>query len=428
MGADHRSAAGPGTMAVTRPGASTPPTGSAVEQADPGPPPGLFGLARRRVTAFPYNRNDLLIALACAAADAASYTAAGRIDGPYTIVLSVLLPVVGGALLIVRRRYPLYVLAGVVALHLALSLTVTVTTHNSGLTFCVALYTVARTRDHRTIGIAAAGVLVGQAVRTFRSGESIPVGVSVDAMLIVMVIAIAIWVRRWQDQVALNRRLLADRAVTEERRRIARELHDIVAHHITTMYLMSGGARATLDREPETARAALFTLESSGRTALREMRQLLGVLRSTDVAEEAPSEPQPGIHEIDRLITESRAAGLPTEYEEFGTPRPVPLTIELTLYRIVQEALTNARKHAGHARAFVRLEYRPDRVAVEIRDDGDGGGGAAAIEGGGYGLLGMRERVAVHGGTLEVGRQPEGGYRVAAIVPLPPQEPGEEWN
>ncbi|MET7298733.1 sensor histidine kinase [Embleya sp. NPDC005575] len=423
MGADHRSAAEGGVFLVVEPSLATPATLAGPAPADPGPPTGLPRPAGRRVRAFPWRRNDLLIALGCAAADVTSFLSSGHGGGRHLPVLALLLLVAGGASTIMRRRYPVHVLGAVAALYLALVL-VTPTAYNFGLPLTVALYSVARYRSPRVVAAAGAATLVSQVVCGVRIGWSLPMATLADLTAICVASAAGIGVRRWQDQMELNRGLLADRAVAEERRRIARELHDIVAHHITTMYLMSGGARSTLDRDPQASRAALVTLESSGRTALREMRQLLGVLRGSDVAEEAPSEPQPGVTEIDRLITESRAAGLPVEYEALGEPRPLPLTTALTLYRIVQEALTNARKHAGNARAFVRLEYGSDRVTVEICDDGDGGGSTMA--GGGYGLVGMRERVAVHCGTLEAGRRPEGGYRVAAVVPLPPMEPGED--
>ncbi|GCD95096.1 sensor histidine kinase [Embleya hyalina] len=438
MGSEHRSAAGPATIttigATAAEPAAGPGIGSAVGSAGagsgpvPGPgwPPGLIGLVGRRIRACRRTRDDLLIALGCGAADLASYFASGHTAAPHASVVGALLITAGAAALFFRRRFPTRVLGVLVALHVALSAVVTMHAHNFSVSVAVALYTVARNRGARAIGAAALAALAGQAAHATREASTTPLMVFGDALFIALVIAVGVWVRRWREQVTLNRRLLAERAVTEERRRIARELHDIVAHHLTTMYLMSGGARATLDRDPETAREALVTLESSGRTALREMRQLLGVLRGTDVAEDAPSAPQPGIREIDRLLVESRAAGLPVEFEALGEPGRVPLAIGLTLYRIVQEALTNARKHAGDARACVRLEFRSDLVAVEICDDGDGGRGDTAVGEGGYGLLGMRERVAVHGGVLEVGRRPEGGFRVAALVPLPPAEPGED--
>ncbi|MFD0629966.1 sensor histidine kinase [Streptomyces sanglieri] len=215
--------------------------------------------------------------------------------------------------------------------------------------------------------------------------------------------------------------------MADERRRIARELHDIVAHHITTMQLMAGGARANLAR-PEVVRDALVTLESSGRLALREMRQLLDVLRAGDDPESAPSQPQPGVDDLDRLVAESRLAGLPTEFSVHGAQRPLPPTVGLTVFRVAQEALTNARKYAGTAHASVRLTYGQDRVTVEVRDDGGSTPpqeGASSVGSGGYGLIGMRERVALHGGTLAVGPQADGGFAVVADLPLATDEAAE---
>ncbi|MFF0630456.1 sensor histidine kinase [Streptomyces sp. NPDC004296] len=235
-------------------------------------------------------------------------------------------------------------------------------------------------------------------------------------------------VARWQREVAASRKLMADRAVAEERRRIARELHDIVAHHITSMQLMAGGARANLGN-PEVVRDALVTLESSGRLALREMRQLLTVLRAGDEPDTAPSSPQPGAEDLDRLVDESCLAGLPTEFTVYGPRCPLPPTVGLTVFRIVQEGLTNARKYAGPARASVRLVYHPDRVTVEVRDDGGGAPPPERLPGAagraGYGLIGMRERVALHGGTLEAGPRPSGGFAVLAELPLSSAESAE---
>ncbi|MBC3840230.1 hypothetical protein GXW82_08590 [Streptacidiphilus sp. 4-A2] len=211
---------------------------------------------------------------------------------------------------------------------------------------------------------------------------------------------------RWQHEVEVRRRLLAERAVAEERRRIARELHDIVAHQITTMQLLAGGARANLGGDIEVVREALVTLESSGRVAMREMRQLLDVLRADDEREDVPAAPQPGTADLQRMVDESRLAGLPTEFTVDGTALPLPPAVDLAVFRIVQESLTNARRHAGPARARVRLTYQPRSVTVEISDDGSGrpgrtGAGApghgARPQGRGrpgargYGLIGMRE-------------------------------------
>ncbi|MFK4070712.1 sensor histidine kinase [Streptomyces sp. NPDC029674] len=374
---------------------------------------------------------DVAVAVVAVGLDVLAYLAPGEEGtGAPVTVPGVLLIIVSLVPLLFRRRHPVPVLGATLAVQLAVNLGLAVDpgapmSNSYGGAVAVALYTVARYSGRRAVALGVVATAPVQIVRYWHNDVAF-LGVGLTDVLVTpcLIVAVSLAVRQWKRQLDINRKLLADRAVTEERRRIARELHDIVAHHITTMYLMSGGARSTLDRDPETAREALVTLEESGRTALHEMRQLLGVLRSTDTLEEAPSEPQPGVDGIERLVADSGAAGLPAELHVTGRPRPLPMTVGLTLYRVVQEALTNARKHAGPARATVRLAYLPDRVTVEVTDDGAGtkagaGGGRAPVGGSGYGLLGMRERIALHDGSLHVGSRAEGGFEVVASVPLP---------
>ncbi|GAA1896031.1 sensor histidine kinase [Streptomyces durmitorensis] len=372
---------------------------------------------------------DVAVAVVAVGLDVLAYLAPGE-EGPGApvTVLGVLLVASSVLPLLFRRHHPVPVLGAVLVVQLAVNLGLAVDpgapmSNSYGGAVAVALYTVARYSGPRAVALGVVATAPVQLVRYLHN--DIPfLGMGITDVLLTpcLIVAVGLAVRQWKRQLDINRTLLADRAVTEERRRIARELHDIVAHHITTMYLMSGGARSTLDRDPETAREALVTLEESGRTALHEMRQLLGVLRSTDTLEETPSEPQPGVDGIERLVADSTAAGLPAELHVTGRPVALPMTVGLTLYRIVQEALTNARKHAGPAaRATVRLAYLPDRVTVEVADDGTGEGKApgGSVAGGGYGLLGMRERIALHDGSLRVGSRAEGGFEVVASVPLP---------
>ncbi|MET8683011.1 sensor histidine kinase [Streptomyces sp. NPDC004732] len=365
------------------------------------------------------------VAVAAVTLDVLAYCAPGE-EGPGAPVTvpGVLLICLSLFPLLFRRRHPLPVLGAVLVVQLAVNLGLAVDpgapmSNSYGGAVAVALYTVARYSDRRAVVLGVVATAPVQTARYLHNDVAF-LGMGITDVLVTpcLIVAVGLAVRQWKSQLDINRKLLADRAVTEERRRIARELHDIVAHHITTMYLMSGGARSTMDRDPETAREALVTLEDSGRTALHEMRQLLGVLRSAEGPEETPSEPQPGVDGIERLVADSTAAGLPAELHVTGRPRPLPMTVGLTLYRIAQEALTNARKHAGPARATVRLAYLPDRVSVEVTDDGAGDGKAPGGSGG-YGLLGMRERVALHDGSLQVGRRAEGGFAVVASVPLP---------
>jgi len=237
--------------------------------------------------------------------------------------------------------------------------------------------------------------------------------------------AVGVYVRSRRERLAVleeraarlerERELLAREAVADERARIARELHDVVAHAVTVMTVQSGAARRVMDADRDAARDALSAVEATGREALAELRRLLDVLRTGDEATDALA-PQPTAAGIEDLVAETRRAGVPVELRASGSPRGLPPGMELTVFRIVQEALTNVRKHAGPARAGVRIAYAEDAVEVEVRDDGRG----AAAEGGapGHGVVGMRERVALFGGSLEVGPAPEGGWRVRARLPL----------
>nr|WP_245239496.1 histidine kinase [Streptomyces sp. MZ04] len=368
---------------------------------------------------MPWTRNDGLVAVGAAALDLIGFTLSSHADLGYVPAAGFALLVVSALPLLARRRAPLSTLAAVLLVNLVLNLTVPVSQHFN-ITVVVALYTVVRFRGPV---VTAAATLVAVAMPLV--GQAPPptvVDVLANAATGVLVIIGAAVMNHWQRDIEAKRRLLADRAVADERRRIARELHDIVAHHITTMQLMAGGARANLAGDPEVVREALVTLEGSGRMALREMRQLLDVLRAGDESEDAPTAPQPGVGDLERIVAESCRAGLPTALEVRGDERPLPPSVGLTVFRIVQEALTNARKYAGEARASVQLTYEPDGVAVEVSDDGAGSGFGGSASGSGYGLVGMRERVALYGGTLETGPLDEGGFRVSARLPLEAEE------
>jgi signal transduction histidine kinase len=205
----------------------------------------------------------------------------------------------------------------------------------------------------------------------------------------------------------------AQAAAREERARIARELHDVIAHSVSVMVVQAGAAEEVLRQAPERALEPIRAVQETGRQALAEMARLLGILRRD--GEELGLAPQPGLDHLETLVEQTRLAGLPVELRVEGTPRPVPLGADLSAYRIVQEALTNARKHAGDASAAVTVRYGPEALELEIVDDGRGSGDG---DGGGHGLVGMRERAALFGGELHAGPQPGGGYRVHARLPL----------
>ena len=203
-------------------------------------------------------------------------------------------------------------------------------------------------------------------------------------------------------------------AAAEERARIARELHDVVAHSVSVMVVQVGAARGILDTEPDTARDSLLSAERSGRQALAEMRRMLGILRER--ADGDGLAPQPGLAHVDELLERARDAGLEVELRTEGDPRPLPPGLDLAAYRIVQESLTNAVKHAGPAHARVLLRYAPERLDIEVRDDGRGPAHHPGDPG--HGVVGMRERVALYGGTLDVGAADGGGFEVLACLPL----------
>jgi signal transduction histidine kinase len=209
-------------------------------------------------------------------------------------------------------------------------------------------------------------------------------------------------------------------AAAAERARIARELHDVVAHNVSVMVVQAEGASYALDASPDQARQALGAIAQTGRTALAEMRRLLGVLRTEDGA--ASLAPQPGVHQLKDLLEQVRAAGLAVTFTVEGIPVELPQGVALAAYRIVQESLTNTRKHGGpQVSASVALSYREDELRMVITDDGRGA--HALTDGMGNGLVGMRERAALYCGVITAGPRPDGGFEVEAVLPY--QEGGK---
>ncbi len=202
-------------------------------------------------------------------------------------------------------------------------------------------------------------------------------------------------------------------AVAEERARIARELHDIVAHSVSVMVLQVGAIRLKLPEAMAEDKDALRGVEETGRAALQEMRRLLGAMR--DDGQDAELAPQPGLENLDALVEGISRAGLPARLHVEGDAVPLPRAIDLSAYRIVQEALTNSLKHARASHADVTVRYRPDVVELEVTDDGVGG---STSDGLGHGLLGIRERVKIYGGTMNAGTAPGGGFILSASLPL----------
>ncbi|WP_129841681.1 histidine kinase [Streptomyces sp. RFCAC02] len=308
-------------------------------------------------------------------------------------------------------------------------------------TFLVVVFTIASRPDRRWSRLALGGCLTAPALSQLRwpdrAAES-TFAVVFGTGLLTVLFCLA-WVlgdslrtrrayyaelERRAERLERERETRTAMAVAAERARIARELHDVVAHNVSVMVVQADGAAYVLDSAPDQTRTALRTISSTGRQALTEMRRLLGVLRGEDGGAAAGDYvPQPGVDELGDLVDQVRDAGLPVDFRVEGTPQPLPSGVALTAYRIVQEALTNSRKHGGpHVGATVRLCYRRDTLTVLADDDGrgadDGSYAERGADGLGHGLIGMRERVGMVGGVLVAGPRPGGGFRISATLPL----------
>jgi len=329
--------------------------------------------------------------------------------------------------LLVRRRHPMPVLA-VVAVAAWLQYRLGAGLPQPFFALVLATYSVGARATRRTalVGLATTMALVlATDVPRLRDGEPwedvVPTWVGLAAVW-----GFGGWMRSRRREIdrlteetealEASREAESRAAVAAERARIARELHDLVAHSMGIIVIQAQAAQRVLPVDPTAADEALRAIERSGRQGLAEMRRLLEVL--VEGPDETPHGPQPGIRDVDALVAQVRAAGLPVEVCVEGDPRPLSPGAELSAYRIVQEALTNVLRHAGAATATLRLRYASDELVVEVVDDGAGtpSGGSS----GGRGLIGMRERVAVFGGRLETGRLPDGGWRVLARLPLEP--------
>jgi signal transduction histidine kinase len=325
--------------------------------------------------------------------------------------------IVLGALIAVRIRLPLGLLF---AFAVTLPLGALLPKHlgdieSVGLVVVLAIYTAAAQTDGRRMAVGAGlTALIGVVAMV-----TDPDGVNVAAVVFFGFLFGGPWLtgrvvrRRRLNEARLEReKSAAEAAIVDERARIARELHDVVAHAISVIVLQARGGRRLLDAEPDEARGAFDAIEATGQQALGEMRRLLGLLRADD--EEMALAPQPSMSRLAGLVSEVEKAGLPVELNVEGEPVELPPGVDLSAYRIVQEALTNALKHAGPARARVLVRYLEDGLELEVADDGVGSGNG---DGSGHGLVGIRERVAVLGGDLEAGPASNGGYAVRALLP-----------
>ena len=332
-----------------------------------------------------------------------------------------------------RRRYPLAALWAVMA---ATLLCLHDAPRGALYAGVVAAYSAAAYSPYRVLTVASLpfGAL---AVALFQDSASYSVPEKyVPFLILIPVVVAANAIRTWQGRADEGRERLAAleheqvealrQAVEYERARLARELHDVVTHNVSVMVIQAGAARRVMDAEPHEAREALLAVEAGGRAAMSELRQVMGLL-TMDVSGGDPADPNlaglaglappPGMNRLEALVAGVRGTGVTVELTVTGHPRPVPPGVELAGYRVVQEALTNMVKHAVGAAATVTVDYGPDRLQVDVADTG-GVPGPSAATGNRRGLVGLRERLALYGGTLQTGQRPRGGYRVTALIPL----------
>ncbi|MEV4132383.1 histidine kinase [Dactylosporangium sp. NPDC049742] len=354
---------------------------------------------------------DVVLALAVAGAGVVEAfgragAGPGQVHRPGLVAAGALL---AGVILLPRRRFPVATLAALTALSALFRFAVldddyplTAWQFYSNLILVHTVGSAATGRRARAAG--AATVLAAYALLQTLPGQDVAEGL-IGAIFMGVAYGSGVLLRRQTDR-AIRMAERAAVAAEEERTRIARELHDVISHHVSLMTLQAGGVRMLLAADParERERDLLHSVERAGRDTVEELRMLLGVLRDG----RAPV----GLDQLDRLAAPLRAAGLDVRIGTTGRPRPVPPAVGLAAYRVVQEALTNTLKHAGAASADVTVGFAPSALTVEISDDG-----TPAVAGAGHGLAGMRERVALHGGTLRAGPG-AGGYTVAATFPL----------
>ena len=339
--------------------------------------------------------------------------------------LAVVLLVGSGLALVARRRHPVAVLAATGAatvLYHALD-------YPNGpfvLALVIAMFGAVRHGHRAAAWIGAAVAYVGYFVldRLVGRHEAPQLGPALGVaawLLVVLVVADLVRVQRERvADAARNRAEEQRRRESEERLRVAQELHDVLAHNISLINVQAGVALHLIDERPEQARLALAAIKDASKDALGELRSVLGVLRAPD--DEPPRAPAPSLSRLDGLVAQAAATGLTVELAVDGTPRPLPAPVDLAAFRIVQEALTNVTRHAGAARsAVVHVRYDPGDVTVQIDDDGGATPPAPPVDatvGTGSGIRGMRERAAALGGHLEAGPRGDGGFRVLATLPV----------
>jgi signal transduction histidine kinase len=371
---------------------------------------------------------DSGLALVCLAAAEATVLSE-RSYGDLERLVSVLLMVVATLPLAVRRRFPVTVVAtafGAVVIQQLIVHPAGDTPTTLSIPPLIALYTVAaHAPGRRALAAASVSLLVAWIATTLISGGVVPWDlVDLASFVAVPVLcgrAVGVHRRQGEQLRTLTTRLereraaLARLAVVEERTRVARDLHDTIAHGLSIMVLQAGGAEQVLTSDPDRARHAVRAIQDNGRSVVDELQRLLAVLRPDEG--DGPRAPRPGVGQLDELVAHVRDAGLPVELRFEGRRMRLPVGIDVSTYRIIQEGLTNALKHAGPVATAVTLRYQPRAVTVEIRNAA-GTGHALPTAAGGHGLMGIRERVAMYGGDLEAGPSPAGGYTLQARLPL----------
>jgi signal transduction histidine kinase len=384
------------------------------------------GASLRSVKRFPRGEQlDRIVAAALIVLGQIELWVSDALPGPKAVACPVML--VMTASVAFRRRWPLGAGSAALLANGVLGIVAGYgTSLANGVAWMCALYAIAVWTDTRRF-LAGIGVLVASNFVPFLAHGATGVNdvaiftwVPILAMVLVRG---AVRGRQMQaDALAARAELLerehelrAHEAVAEERARIARELHDLVAHNVSVMVVQAGAERHALGPDQSSARDTLASIEQAGRQALVEARRLLGMLRRRDDGEEL--EPQPSVEHIDLLVEQIERAGLPVRLDVEGERTALPAGVDLCAYRIVQEGLTNALKHAGPAHAEVVLRYAPRALDVEVRDDGRGAPRVNG-DGAGHGLIGMRERVALYGGALETGPREGGGFEIRARLPL----------
>jgi signal transduction histidine kinase len=348
------------------------------------------------------------------------FAATGQPERDDLDLLAYALLAAGPAALVFRRRFPVGVYLVVFVSDLAYWLT----DYPRGPIFVsliVALFTLVIT-GHRWAAIA--GIVVGYIAFGWlpwllgqEPAPSVVAATGLGAWLLVLLFT-AEFVRLRRDRAYEAVRKRAEDArnrATEERLRIARELHDALGHQLSLINVQAGVALHINEELPEQARSALGAITDASKEALTELRSVLDILRRGD--EQAPRSPVPSLSRLDGLVSQARAAGLDITTEVTGEPRPLPFGVDVAAFRIVQEALTNVSRHAGEARARLRISYAERDLTLQVEDDGPGVGPIAKA-GVGRGIVGMRERAAAFGGELEAGPRPDGGFRVRARLPL----------